>query len=468
MNHEDILERMSNANPTPDVDMITDGQLAELAMQIEQERREATDLRDRQPAAQSQELPSGRATRESRFRRLRPAIAFASALLLVLAVFGVLALVRPSQPDVADQPAPSPTTTVAATSATTPGTTILPVAGAWNPILTDTRAKAAPPAATCPEGADPDTPGPAGQDEPVIGPVSDAGGEAGAFDTRTGRVVYLDSSDETWTFDVCTNTWHQMNATGATRGVSSGSLVYDVDSDVTVALGGGHVYDANTNTWTWLPLAFLGPGVNRFKPSAGVYDPVSGLIITTRFTDDDHVELWAYDVDTNTATPVGRLGDLRWEDCFGLLGYSREIDRLIFGSIHDVTALVDPRTGETTLISTPTPGGVCGLVGEEYASAGDTAYVAKGVWHDGDVFRTRFPGEVCGFDVDTSAWTPCFAIRGGSLPYQFEAMVGDSINDRLVFIHGVNPNFGPNADGDVWAIDLDTGETTELLTPLNP
>lgn len=458
MNHEDILERMSNANPTPDVEMITDGQLAELAMQIEQERREAADLGDRQFSEQSQELSSGRATRAPRLRWLKPAIAFASALLLALLVIGVAALVRTSQPDVADQPAPAPATT----SATTSATTIVPTAGEWNPILAETRAKSAPPAAVCPEGTDPDTPGPAGQDEPAIGPVSDSGGEAGAFDTRTGRILYVDASGETWTFDVCTNTWQQMHA----RGGFSGGLVYDADSDVTVALGGSHVYDANTNTWTWLPNAFLGPGV-YFSPSVGVYDPVSGLIITTGF-DGDYIDLWAYDVDTNTATPVGSLAELQREDCFGLLGYSREFDRLIFGSIHDVTALVDPRTGETTLISTPTPGGECGIVREEYVSAGDTAYVAKGVWHDGDVFRTRFPGEVCGFDVGASAWTPCFEIRGGSLPYQFEAMVGDSINDRLVFIHGVNPNFGPNADGDVWAIDFDTGEATELLTPTDP
>lgn len=43
MMHEEILERMDGANPLPDVEMITDGQLAELTVQIEEERRQPTD-----------------------------------------------------------------------------------------------------------------------------------------------------------------------------------------------------------------------------------------------------------------------------------------------------------------------------------------------------------------------------------------------------------------------------------------
>ena len=37
--HEEMLERMSGANPLPDVEMITDGQLAEPTLQIEVTRR---------------------------------------------------------------------------------------------------------------------------------------------------------------------------------------------------------------------------------------------------------------------------------------------------------------------------------------------------------------------------------------------------------------------------------------------
>ena len=87
-------------------------------------------------------------------------------------------------------------------------------AGTWNPILATTRAKPAPTAATCPPDTDPDTPGPADQDRPEAGW---AGNMAAAFDRHTGRIVYVDTLGETWTFDVCTNTWHRMNPSGERR-----------------------------------------------------------------------------------------------------------------------------------------------------------------------------------------------------------------------------------------------------------
>jgi hypothetical protein len=57
---------------------------------------------------------------------------------------------------------------------------------------------------------------------------------------------------------------------------------------------------------------------------------------------------------------------------------------------------------------------------------------------------------------------------GDSRYAAFGAMVGDPINDRLVLFHGVYGNFWVNADANVWAIDLDTGETTEILAPTDP
>jgi len=335
----------------------------------------------------------------------------------------------------------------------------------WDPILATTVARAAAPAGRCPAGTDPNAPGPPGQDQPHTG---GNGVHAGAFDTHTGRIVYVDASYETWTFDVCTNVWRAMNAIGATKGGLPGGMVYDIDSEVVVALGSGHVsvYDIDSNTWTWLPSDFLGPGVNQFAPSGGVYDPVSGLIITTRVT-GEAVDVWTYDIDTNTATSIGRLKGPDGENLSGfeLLGYSGGIDRLILGSFRNVTALVDPRTGQTTLIETPTPGILRGWSTSQATQAGDTAYVTLGDWQDVEGFRTRFPGQVCGFDPDAAAWTSCFEIRGGSLPYVFDAVVGDPINNRLVYIRGVNTSYGADADGDVWTVGLDSGETTELLTP---
>jgi hypothetical protein len=44
-------------------------------------------------------------------------------------------------------------------------------------------------------------------------------------------------------------------------------------------------------------------------------------------------------------------------------------------------------------------------------------------------------------------------------------MVGDPINQRLILINGVGGAWWSEAMDDVWAIDLDNGEWTQLLEP---
>ena len=313
-------------------------------------------------------------------------------------------------------------------------------AGTWNPILATTRAKPAPTAATCPTDTDPDTPGPADQERPEAGWT---GNLAAAFDRHTGRIVYVDTLGETWTFDVCTNTWHRMNPTGAPIGDLWAGLVYDVDSDRTVALGDHiSVYDAHTNTWTQPGNSTVGMGP--------VYDPISGLILAM----GDEQKLWAYDVDTNDSTLVGR-GTPGVE----LLGYSQMIDRLIFGSgidgsvIH-TTTLVDPRTGQATRISTETPYVDLPWPNGVYGPAADTVYVKLG------------GGDVCGFDASSLTWNACFDTPVALQEHTgFAAMVGDPINQRLILINGIGGAWGSETTDDVWAIDLDNGEWTQLLEP---
>jgi hypothetical protein len=89
-----------------------------------------------------------------------------------------------------------------------------------------------------------------------------------------------------------------------------------------------------------------------------------------------------------------------------------------------------------------------------YATSVDTAYVIKDD-------RT-----VCHFNPANLDWL-CFGAPGHmESPYVvFAAMVGDPINQRLILINSVFGNFWVNASDDVWAIDLDTDEWTQLLEP---
>ena len=101
----------------------------------------------------------------------------------------------------------------------------------------------------CPPGSTPDQPEPVDQARPPDGFVW------AAFDRRAGRgVAITDAGDgvETWTFDVCSNTWTRMHPNREPP--SAGPLVYDVDSDVTIEVeyaGPASVwaYDLQANTW---------------------------------------------------------------------------------------------------------------------------------------------------------------------------------------------------------------------------
>jgi hypothetical protein len=321
-----------------------------------------------------------------------------------------------------------------------PTTTMTGPAGTWNPILATTRAKPAPPAASCPAGIDPNTPGPADQERPEPGWV---GNGAAAFDQHAGRIIYVDTLGETWAFDVCTNTWKNLHPAGAVLGDGVGGLVYDVDSDRIIALGETvNVYDPNENAWN--PVSAAGESLLDFWPVGGaVYDPTSGLVVV------QHGGIVkTYDVDTDRWTNVGTLS----EDVGHFLAYIQSLDRIFTGEM-----LVDPRTGEITKV-TGLPCCIAGGFGSlAYATSVDTAYVIK------DDRR------VCRFNPANLDWL-CFGTPDHvESPYiVFAAMVGDPINQRLILINSVFGDFWVNATDDVWAIDLDSLEWNRLLAPSTP
>ena len=333
-----------------------------------------------------------------------------------------------------------------------PTTTIAPASTGWNSILADTTAGPTPPAAICSAGNTPNEPGPIDQERPD---KAFNGMLTAAFDQRMGQIIHVDISSGTWGFDVCTNTWTNLHPSGTPPAESSAGLVYDADSDLTIALGSAiRVYDAKINSWSRNTTG--GPEF----PLGAVYDPVSGLVVTTKYVDDNVMALWAYDVDADTWTLVGALpqgGDL--------LGYTPELDRLIIATFDNRTVLVDPRSGEATIVATETPAVQFGWPKASYGPTTDTAFVAHGVKAAGGLIVDVFPGYICGFNPATSTWDSCFESPGDRAYPGFGAIVGDPINDRLVIINGIYGNFWVNATDHVWAINLQTGEVIELLEP---
>jgi len=310
-----------------------------------------------------------------------------------------------------------------------------------------------PPAATCPEGSNPDQLGPAEQDRP---------GEGGpmAFDRQSGRIVLLEDQPEprTWTFDVCTNTWERMDPpveppTGVRK------LVYDEDSDLTVALGGiasGWAYDVETDTWSERGAPVSIDGVQA------AYDPMTGLVLVRNgWTGSMH----SFDVETGRweEVPQGALvppstdGPMHGQ----VMAYDPTIECLVlFVEGHrgsPTTWLFDPRAGvwTETEAKTPTIEFVWGdlVNGSEivFDEAASRVVVISG-------------GERHSFDGSTLRWN--------TEPIGMHRRIGvrlvyDAVNERLV-LHG-----GRTWKGDRWqelrsvmAFEPFAGGWVELVPPI--
>ncbi len=107
----------------------------------------------------------------------------------------------------------------------------------------------------------------------------------------------------------------------------STSLVYDVDSDVTVALDDTNrmwAYDLGADTWTMKGVA----PVDELR----FYDPVSGLVVAVGDDGDENtlgLPLWGYEVETDTWTPIPQAEPLAIGPHYEFFAYDASVDRLV-------------------------------------------------------------------------------------------------------------------------------------------
>ena len=295
----------------------------------------------------------------------------------------------------------------------------------------------------CPPGSNPDEPGPVDQARPAIAPW------ASAFDRRAGRlvaVVIAGTVVETWTFDVCSNTWTRMHPDREPPGVSLSRLVYDVASGLMIGIhepqgseprtGRVWAYDLEADTWTEHGVA---PTFDT-----GFYDPVSGLVVGGVSED-----LWNYDVETDAWTPISQA--TRWEGLGrSMYVYDASVDRIVvYTSGEGVadTRLFDLRTGAWSRSAAETPfiegGGIWG--------GGHT------IMYDEAAERTVVAGafQWGAYDATADRWEIIYE-RDPPGP-AVQPWVYDPVNQRLL-VWG-------SGYRDIVAFDLVTREWTVLLEP---
>ncbi|MDH3705156.1 MAG: hypothetical protein OES57_03775 [Acidimicrobiia bacterium] len=311
-------------------------------------------------------------------------------------------------------------------------------------VLATTEAGPIPEQAACPEGAEPDTPGPADQQRPQGSGAVDAA----AFDSQSGRIVVLIET-ETWTFDVCTNTWELMSPAGAPLSDVVAGLVYDVDSDRTIAFGPdgeASVYDLEADSWTNQSVSgevWGTPGV--------VYDPVSGLVVGSGLRGD--ISAYGIGADAWQEVPTGEA--LQTEvQVPALMSHHPGLDRLVvFG---DPMSLVDPRTGEVTLVDPED---------QEPTNTSAPELYTPGFWLL--VFASDSEGRGIVYDAGLRRYhrydptVPAWEVLSSRDPVPVQTMAFDRLNERLV-VGG-----GDAAIDEMWALDSDTGEWITLV-PSSP
>jgi hypothetical protein len=299
----------------------------------------------------------------------------------------------------------------------------------------------------CPPGSAPDKPGPVDQARPDMW-------AAIAFDRHAGSLVAVGVTNsmrptvETWTFDVCTNTWTRMHPNREPPLFDTDQLVYDADSDVTIGILFGKVwaYDLQANTWTEKGSAWLSADCCAVLVA---YDPVSGLVVAA-----DNGELWNYDVESDAWTPIHQAnGPADW----GMHAYDASIDRMVvytFGgddALEPETWLLDLRTGRWSrsgAAAPDVPGGMWGWPSIAYDEAAERTVVISR--------RNTDPYRLAEYDATGDRWE-ILTEAGPGMEWWPLDMVYDPVNRRLVG--------GLGGEGAVVAFDLATREWTVLLEP---
>jgi hypothetical protein len=234
-----------------------------------------------------------------------------AAVLVISLVAAALLLGQQLRQSVVTAPTPTPTATHEATPTPVPQMTVVEQE---SDVLAATRAHALPSKSSCPPGRDPNVPGPLYQERPAYDSVPMV------FDRHAGVIVALVAQDHsnglkprTWIFDVCTNTWLAMHPLSEPADSVNG-LVYDADSDRTIAVtGDGQIwsYDLAADSWAMVGSddRLMG-GFEMFygynRAFGAVYHDRSGLVV---LYGNGSGTIWAYDVESNTLAKVRQRPD---------------------------------------------------------------------------------------------------------------------------------------------------------------
>lgn len=293
-----------------------------------------------------------------------------------------------------------------------------------------------------------------------------------AYDSQSDRIVLFGGTDatvfdDTWAYNFETNTWTNLNPSTRPPARYRHAMAYDVRSDRMVMFGGSNEvsdlddtwsYDLNTNTW-----ANQNPST---KPSprsypAAAYDSESDRVILFGGTGANVLDdTWAYNLDSNSWTDL-RPGAKPAARSYPAMAYDSQSDQVVlFGGTSGASDLGDTWAYDLNTdfwmdMNPATRPSVRGRHTMAYDAQSDRMVVFGG-------FGTGELGDTWAYDLNANRWTSMNPAAPPSARFD-SAMVYDSESDRVVL-------FGGNATGilnETWAYDLNTNTWTNM-SPVTP
>jgi len=286
-----------------------------------------------------------------------------------------------------------------------------------------------------------------------------------AYDSESDRIILFGGNagptifNETWEYDFNTDTWTQLSPPTSPPGICAAAMVCDSKRDRMILFGGSSVsgilndtwaYDLNTNTWSNLNPSNPPPARHSHCMA---YDSESDRVVLFGGYNGRYLhDTWEYDPSTNAwiqRSPAshppggfildGMVYDIESDRCIQFGGYAGS------GYYSDQTWAYDANTSQWTLMSPASRPSPRSGVHMAYDSESDRIILFGG-YRSSNCYDDTWE-----YDYNTDTWTnPSVSTRPTARGEG--AMVYDGESDRAILFGGDGPSPG-NMLGDTWAYD---------------
>ena len=287
------------------------------------------------------------------------------------------------------------------------------------------------------------------------------------YDKKNQKMIYC-SQQETWIYDTGDDSWTNMNPVTAPSIRDRAAMAYDDNRGKVVFFGGIYdnrlfndtwTYDLSTNSWTNTSPVNSPPARSAH---CIVYDSLNDCIILHGGTNLD--DTWIYTISTNTWIEKKPSGDIECHWFYSMVFETTKNQTFLFGGGLGPEETWTYNLGSNTWTRKPTA-----PIRRFYCQAfaydndvdvavlfGGYGFYAHGCYNDTWTYSYK-----------TNCWQEMRPTSAPS-PRAYSAMVYDSANGQIVLFGGCNPNLGWTGYDDTWTYNVTTNVWTNMKPTPSP